>query len=104
MHAVKITNGQQRTRAGGFLTEIAYAAHQLHDWLQSAKIAKAYLVQLVKVNRRLFTSAKQKAVGAISFTLTFASKREICPRTAIFTPEKLYSPATTLVESCAITT
>ena len=43
MHTVEITNGQNAPMWG--LTEIMYAAYQLHVWLKRVKIVRVYLVQ-----------------------------------------------------------
>jgi hypothetical protein len=47
MHAVEITNSQHTPMWG--LTQIMYAAYQLHDWLKTVKIARVYLVQRLRL-------------------------------------------------------
>lgn len=87
MHAVEITNGQHAPVRG--LTEIMYAAYQLHVWLKTVKIVRVYLVQLSTL-----TSDCTSATKVLRNSFTSARKRENWPRPAIFMVEKLYSPAT----------
>ena len=72
MHAVKITNGQHAPVRR--LTEIMYAAYQLHVWLKTVKIAKVYLVQRL----RLTGDCSRKTESRNDFIrLTFRSEK-IC--------------------------
>ncbi|SNU33670.1 Antitoxin PhD (modular protein) [Klebsiella grimontii] len=56
MHAVKISNGQHAPVRG--LTEIMYAAYQLHVWLKTVKIVRVYLVQLATLTSDCTSSLK----------------------------------------------
>jgi hypothetical protein len=88
MHTVEISNGQHTPVRG--LTEILYAAYQLHVWLKRVKIAKVYLVQQATLTGDC-TLYRERDNDFISITI---KGKKICAGRANFMPERLYSSPT----------
>ncbi|GKI89063.1 hypothetical protein NUKP18_33260 [Klebsiella variicola] len=97
MHAVKITNGQHTPVRG--LTEIMYAAYQLHVWLKTVKIVRVYLVQLSTL-----TSDCTSATKVLRNSFTQREKAGKLAAPGDFYGGKAVFDCNKLVESCAITT
>jgi hypothetical protein len=65
------------------LTEIMYAAYQLHDWLKTVKIARVYLVQRL----RLTGDCCCKTESRNDFIILAFQSEKICLRQTFFVPK-----------------